>query len=135
MRVHGCLFAFLAMSKFIFAESLPVGGLDLPKELIMDVNKAYAIALYLKANVFIQMQALVSCRPYPVVNIIAEKPLETLGTPTVLAVTQEARQAHAEKGIERISAENHAADMQAAALKSMRQRADTLHSLAYKTLQ
>ena len=58
MRVHGCLFAFLAMSNFIFAESIPVGGLDLPKELIMDVNKAYAIASYLKASILFNFKHL-----------------------------------------------------------------------------
>ena len=55
--------------------AIPMGGLDLPKELVMDVNKPY---LFHSKFVLKRIYAgyLLWFRPYPVVNIIVDEPVD-----------------------------------------------------------
>ena len=74
MRVLLGLFVCLP-SIMYSTHAIPMGGLDLPKELVMDVNKPYLIHSK-SVSKKIYAGYLLCYRPYPVVNIIVDEPVD-----------------------------------------------------------
>ena len=76
--------------------------------------------------------AYMCCRPHPVVNIIADRPSDTLGAGSALASAHVAEQPPARPSAAKLEAEEVAAGKEAAAQNALQQRLSTMIVLAKK---